>query len=108
MHHCLLDTASMPTTNGAIDSVYIIATSDELTLIKPMIDMAISTKKRPPIYVSSRSNHGEWGQIFVWEMDGIQFSDIPLMTGANLLVNAKASSKFANDYSLMRLLRYGY
>ena len=40
----LLDTASMPTTNGAIDSVYIIATSDELTLIKPMIDMAISTK----------------------------------------------------------------
>ncbi|MFN6887747.1 penicillin-binding protein activator, partial [Proteus mirabilis] len=53
-----LDTASMPTTNGAIDSVYIIATSDELTLIKPMIDMAISTKKRPPIYVSSRSNQG--------------------------------------------------
>ncbi|EPL4464998.1 penicillin-binding protein activator [Proteus mirabilis] len=102
-----LDTASMPTTNGAIDSVYIIATSDELTLIKPMIDMAISTKKRPPIYVSSRSNQGGIGPDFRMEMDGIQFSDIPLMTGANLPLMQKASSKFANDYSLMRLYAMG-
>lgn len=102
-----LDTASMPTTNGAIDSVYIIATSDELTLIKPMIDMAISTKKRPPIYVSSRSNQGGMGPDFRMEMDGIQFSDIPLMTGANLPLMQKASSKFANDYSLMRLYAMG-
>ncbi len=102
-----LDTASMPTTNGAIDSVYIIATSDELTLIKPMIDMAISTKKRPPIYVSSRSNQGGMGPDFRMEMDSIQFSDIPLMTGANLPLMQKASSKFANDYSLMRLYAMG-
>ncbi|HFS6723841.1 penicillin-binding protein activator [Proteus mirabilis] len=102
-----LDTSSMPTTNGAIDSVYIIATSDELTLIKPMIDMAISTKKRPPIYVSSRSNQGGMGPDFRMEMDGIQFSDIPLMTGANLPLMQKASSKFANDYSLMRLYAMG-
>ena len=102
-----LDTASMPTTNGAIDSVYIIATSDELTLIKPMIDMAISTKKRPPIYVSSRSNQGGMGPDFRMEMDGIQFSDIPLMTGANLPLMQKASRKFANDYSLMRLYAMG-
>lgn len=102
-----LDTQSMPTTNGAIDSVYIIATSDELTLIKPMIDMAISTKKRPPIYVSSRSNQGGMGPDFRMEMDGIQFSDIPLMTGANLPLMQKASSKFANDYSLMRLYAMG-
>ncbi|MBG5964879.1 penicillin-binding protein activator [Proteus mirabilis] len=102
-----LDTASMPTTNGAIDSVYIIATSDELTLIKPMIDMTISTKKRPPIYVSSRSNQGGMGPDFRMEMDGIQFSDIPLMTGANLPLMQKASSKFANDYSLMRLYAMG-
>lgn len=102
-----LDTASMPTTNGAIDSVYIIATSDELTLIKPMIDMAISTKKRPPIYVSSRSNQGGMGPDFRMEMDGIQFSDIPLMTGTNLPLMQKASSKFANDYSLMRLYAMG-
>lgn len=102
-----LDTDSMPTTNGAIDSVYIIATSDELTLIKPMIDMAISTKKRPPIYVSSRSNQGGMGPDFRMEMDGIQFSDIPLMTGANLPLMQKASSKFANDYSLMRLYAMG-
>ncbi|HCH51087.1 TPA: penicillin-binding protein activator [Escherichia coli] len=102
-----LDSQSLPSTDGAIDSVYIIATSDELTLIKPMIDMAISTKKRPPIYVSSRSNQGGTGPDFRMEMDGIQFSDIPLMTGANLPLMQKASSKFANDYSLMRLYAMG-
>ncbi|MBG6032759.1 penicillin-binding protein activator [Proteus hauseri] len=102
-----LETQSIPSAGGAIDSVYIIATSDELTLIKPMIDMAISTKKRPPIYVSSRSNQGGTGPDFRMEMEGIQFSDIPLMTGANLLLMQKASSKFANDYSLMRLYAMG-
>lgn len=102
-----LETQSIPSAGGAIDSVYIIATSDELTLIKPMIDMAISTKKRPPIYVSSRSNQGGTGPDFRMEMDGIQFSDIPLMTGANLPLMQKASSKFANDYSLMRLYAMG-
>ncbi|WP_193016775.1 penicillin-binding protein activator [Proteus sp. FME41] len=102
-----LETQSIPSVGGAIDSVYIIATSDELTLIKPMIDMAISTKKRPPIYVSSRSNQGGTGPDFRMEMDGIQFSDIPLMTGANLPLMQKASSKFANDYSLMRLYAMG-
>ncbi|EBW1656292.1 penicillin-binding protein activator [Proteus vulgaris] len=102
-----LDTQSIPSAGGSIDSVYIIATSDELTLIKPMIDMAISTKKRPPIYVSSRSNQGGTGPDFRMEMDGIQFSDIPLMVGANLPLMQKASSKFANDYSLMRLYAMG-
>ncbi|MEQ5226099.1 penicillin-binding protein activator [Proteus cibi] len=102
-----LETQSIPSAGGAIDSVYIIATSDELTLIKPMIDMAISTKKRPPIYVSSRSNQGGTGPDFRMEMEGIQFSDIPLMTGANLPLMQKASSKFANDYSLMRLYAMG-
>lgn len=102
-----LDSQSIPSAGGAIDSVYIIATSDELTLIKPMIDMAISTQKRPPIYVSSRSNQGGTGPDFRMEMDGIQFSDIPLMTGANLPLMQKASSKFANDYSLMRLYAMG-
>lgn len=102
-----LDTQSIPSAGGSIDSVYIIATSDELTLIKPMIDMAISTKKRPPIYVSSRSNQGGTGPDFRMEMDGIQFSDIPLMAGANLPLMQKASSKFANDYSLMRLYAMG-
>ncbi|WP_368887543.1 penicillin-binding protein activator [Proteus columbae] len=102
-----LETQSIPSTGGAIDSVYIIATSDELTLIKPMIDMAISTQKRPPIYVSSRSNQGGTGPDFRMEMDGIQFSDIPLMAGANLPLMQKASSKFANDYSLMRLYAMG-
>ncbi|SUB99152.1 penicillin-binding protein activator [Proteus penneri] len=102
-----LEAQSIPSAGGAIDSVYIIATSDELTLIKPMIDMAISTQKRPPIYVSSRSNQGGTGPDFRMEMDGIQFSDIPLMTGANLPLMQKASSKFANDYSLMRLYAMG-
>ncbi|OAT26153.1 penicillin-binding protein activator [Proteus myxofaciens] len=105
-----IDAQSMPVepiSSSTVDSVYIIATSDELTLIKPMIDMAISTQKRPPIYVSSRSNQGGIGPDFRMEMEGIQFSDIPLMTGANLPLMQKASQQFANDYSLMRLYAMG-
>ena len=102
-----LETEAQTPTSGTIDAVYIIATSDELTLIKPMIDMAISTKRRPPIYASSRSNQGGMGPDFRMEMDGVQFSDIPLMTGANLPLMQKAASQFANDYSLMRLYAMG-
>ncbi len=39
---------------GAIDGVYIVATRDELTLIKPMIEMAISSRSRPSLYASSQ------------------------------------------------------
>ncbi|MBS9437355.1 penicillin-binding protein activator LpoA [Photorhabdus noenieputensis] len=94
-------------TGGPVDAVYIVSTLDELTLIKTMIDMAISSRNKPALYASSRSNQAGVGPDFRLEMEGMQFSDIPLIAGANLPLMQQAASKFANDYSLMRLYAMG-
>ncbi|CNE00634.1 penicillin-binding protein activator [Yersinia mollaretii] len=92
---------------GNIDSVYIIATPAELTLIKPMIDMATSSRSKPALFASSRSYQAGAGPDYRLEMEGIQFSDIPLMAGANPALMQQASAKYANDYSLVRLYAMG-
>ncbi|MCW7549850.1 penicillin-binding protein activator [Photorhabdus sp. APURE] len=94
-------------TGGSVDAVYVVSTLDELTLIKTMIDMAISSRDKPALYASSRSNQAGVGPDFRLEMEGMQFSDIPLIAGANLPLMQQAASKFANDYSLMRLYAMG-
>ncbi|MCC8459533.1 penicillin-binding protein activator [Photorhabdus aegyptia] len=94
-------------TGGSVDAVYIVSTLDELTLIKTMIDMAISSRDKPALYASSRSNQAGVGPDFRLEMEGMQFSDIPLIAGTNLPLMQQAASKFANDYSLMRLYAMG-
>ncbi|QXX81296.1 MULTISPECIES: penicillin-binding protein activator [Providencia] len=93
--------------SGAIDSVYIVATRDELTLIKPMIEMAISSRSRPALYTSSRSNQAGSGADYRFEMDGVKFSEIPLLAGANNNLRKQAQQKLSNDYSLFRLYAMG-
>lgn len=92
---------------GAIDGVYIVATRDELTLIKPMIEMAISSRSRPALYASSRSNQAGSGADYRFEMDGVKFSEIPLLAGANNNLRKQAQQKLNNDYSLFRLYAMG-
>lgn len=90
-----------------IDAVYIVATRDELVLIKPMIEMAISTRSRPDLYASSRSNQAGSGADFRFEMEGVEFSEIPLLAGANANLMKQAQQKLAQDYSLLRLYAMG-
>ncbi|EKT59999.1 penicillin-binding protein activator [Providencia sneebia] len=92
---------------GSIDAVYIVATRDELTLIKPMIEMAISTRQRPALYASSRSNQAGNGADYRFEMEGVKFSEIPLLAGANNNLRKQAQQKVNNDYSLFRLYAMG-
>ncbi|KHN50060.1 penicillin-binding protein activator [Pectobacterium fontis] len=93
--------------SGNIDAVYIIATPDELALIKPMIDMRTTSRSRPALYASSRSFQAGLGPDFRLEMEGLQFSDIPLLAGANPALMQQVSSQFKNDYSLVRLYAMG-
>lgn len=93
--------------SGTVDAVYIVATRDELTLVKPMIEMAISSRQRPDIYASSRSNQAGNGADYRFEMDGVKFSDIPLLAGANNNLRKQAQQKLGNDYSLLRLYSLG-
>ncbi|MCV9879711.1 penicillin-binding protein activator [Brenneria izbisi] len=93
--------------SGNIDAVYIIATPEELSLIKPMIDMRTNSRSRPALYASSRSFQAGSGPDFRLEMEGLQFSDIPLLAGANPALMQQVSSQFKNDYSLIRLYAMG-
>jgi outer membrane PBP1 activator LpoA protein len=93
--------------SGNVDAVYIIATQDEMTLIKPMIDMSTSSRSKTALYASSRSYQAGAGPDYRLEMEGLQFSDIPLLAGANPQLMQQASAQFRNDYSLVRLYAMG-
>lgn len=93
--------------NGGIDAVYIIATPDELALIKPMIDMRVSSRARLALYASSRSYQADAGPDYRLEMEGLEFSDIPLLTGDNPALLSQISAQFRGDYSLVRLYAMG-
>ena len=59
------------------------------------------------MYASSRSAQAGAGPDFRLEMEGLQFSDIPLLSGNNPALMQQAASKFNNDYSLVRLYAMG-
>ncbi|MFC0228190.1 penicillin-binding protein activator [Serratia aquatilis] len=92
---------------GGIDAVYIVAAQDQLTLIKPLIDMTTSSRSKPALFASSRSYQAGAGPDFRLEMEGLQFSDIPLLSGANPQLQQQVSRQFRNDYSLVRLYAMG-
>lgn len=68
---------SQPRSRRDIDAVYIAASSADLTLIKPFIEVAINPDTRPPkLFSNSNSNSG--GRQFE-DLSGITYSDIPLL-----------------------------
>lgn len=101
------DAGAVSTSSGKVDAVYIIATPAELTLIKPMIDLANGSHSGLGLYASSRSYQAGSGPDFRLEMDGLQFSDIPLLAGSNPALLQQAAAQFKNDYSLVRLYAMG-
>ncbi|GAA0479858.1 MULTISPECIES: penicillin-binding protein activator [Tatumella] len=92
---------------GNIDSVYIVASQSELALIKPMITMRTGSRSNIALYASSLSSQAGSGPDFRLEMDGLQFSDIPLLSGANPALMQQTVKNFSNDYSLARLYAMG-
>lgn len=93
--------------NGSVDSLYVVATQDEMALIKPMISMRVSSRNMAQIYASSRSYQAGSGPDYRLEMEGVQFSDIPLLSGANPALMQQAAKNFNNDYSQVRLYAMG-
>ena len=92
---------------GSVDAVYIVASQNELQLIKPMIAMRTSSRNSTALYASSRSAQAGAGPDFRLEMEGLQYSDIPLLSGANPGLMQQAAKTFNNDYSLVRLYAMG-
>jgi len=93
--------------SGNVDAVYIVASQNELQLIKPMIAMRTSSRNNIALYASSRSAQAGAGPDFRLEMEGLQYSDIPLLSGANPGLMQQVLKSFNNDYSLVRLYAMG-
>ncbi|MCS2156263.1 penicillin-binding protein activator [Scandinavium sp. H11S7] len=92
---------------GKVDAAYIIATPDEIAYIKPMIAMRNGSQSGATLYASSRSAQGTAGPDFRLEMDGLQFSEIPMLAGSNPALMQQALGAVRNDYSLARLYAMG-
>ncbi|MRS14487.1 penicillin-binding protein activator [Enterobacteriaceae bacterium RIT691] len=92
---------------GKVDAAYIVATPDEIAYIKPMIAMRNGSQSGATLYASSRSAQGTAGPDFRLEMDGLQFSEIPMLAGSNPALMQQALGAVRNDYSLARLYAMG-
>lgn len=93
--------------SGSVDAAYIVATPGEIALIKPMIAMRTGSRSPAQLYASSRSSGGVNGPDFRLEMEGLQFSEIPMLSGGNPSLQQQALSAVRNDYSLARLYAMG-
>ncbi len=100
-------TAQPVTSGGDIDSVYIVANQASLDLIKPLITMRIGSQSHVAFYANSLSSQAGAGPDFRFEMEGLQFSDIPLLSGANPSLKQQVTSQFNQDYTLTRLYAMG-
>ncbi|WP_039908079.1 penicillin-binding protein activator [Candidatus Regiella insecticola] len=90
-----------------VDAVYIVAKPEEIILIKSMIDMINESSAKPALFASSRSNQANINYDNRLEMEGVQFSEIPLIAGSNPSLMKQAEAKYDNDYSLIRLYAMG-
>jgi outer membrane PBP1 activator LpoA protein len=77
---------------GKVDAAYIVATPEEIAFIKPMIAMRNGSQSGATLYASSRSAQGTAGPDFRLEMEGLQYSEIPMLAGSNPALMQQALS----------------
>ncbi|TCW13478.1 hypothetical protein EDF73_105115 [Raoultella sp. BIGb0138] len=92
---------------GSVDAAWILATPEQIAYIKPMIALRNGSQSNVTLYASSRSAQGTSGPDFRLEMEGLQYSEIPMLAGSNPALMQQALSAVRNDYSLARLYAMG-
>jgi outer membrane PBP1 activator LpoA protein len=86
-----------------IDSVYIVADSSDLTLIKPFIEVAINPDTTPPkLFSSSRSNSSSKQYE---DLTGVIFSDIPLLIQPDQDLKAQMDNLWPSGSKAQRRLQ---
>ncbi|MDB1122987.1 penicillin-binding protein activator [Vibrio algarum] len=87
-----------------IDSIYIVAKSSELTLIKPFIEVAINPEAKPPkLFANSRSNDG--GKRQFEDLSGVIFSDIPMLVESNSTLLTQLDELWPNQSNSQKRLQ---
>lgn len=100
--------SDMPVSStGGVDAAYILATPEQIAYIKPMIALRNGSQSGVTLYASSRSAQGTSGPDFRLEMEGLQYSEIPMLAGSNPALQQQALAAVRNDYSLARLYAMG-
>ncbi|MDE1233596.1 penicillin-binding protein activator [Vibrio aestuarianus] len=98
-----IDLESQPRSRRDIDSVYIVANSAELTLIKPFIEVAINPDATPPkLFSNSRSNSGNKQYE---DLNGVTYSDIPLLIHPNPQLDSQMNQLWPKNSNTERRLQ---
>ncbi|MGN5575262.1 penicillin-binding protein activator [Enterobacter sp. Lyrl_3] len=92
---------------GQVDAVYIIATPEEMGYLKSMLAQRNGSQSGAMLYASSRSISGTAGPDYRLDMEGLQFSDIPVLANGNPELKRLALNATGNDYFLTRLFAMG-
>lgn len=73
---------------GDIDAIYILGDTIETRLIKPFIDVNVSTfSNKIPLYASSRSYSKQIDSTDKGDLEGLYFSEMPWMLNTNIKFN---------------------
>ncbi|MWN06228.1 penicillin-binding protein activator [Gilliamella sp. Pas-s95] len=97
--------------SAGFDAIYVYSSYDELTLIKPMLDMGanktIGNSSAVMLYTSSKSHIANSSKDFNYDMNKTEYAEIPMIMEQKDNVNTNIPSDIQKDYSLMRLYAMG-
>ncbi|WP_373766175.1 penicillin-binding protein activator [Glaesserella sp.] len=103
-----LDVAASLQNNGMAQggALYALGSAEQLLELKQGIDNS-PLANQFPIYTSSRSNSPNNGPEFRLTMEGVKFSEIPLLSDPESSEYKKAENLAESDFSMMRLYAMG-
>ncbi|WP_367987235.1 penicillin-binding protein activator [Vibrio sp. NTOU-M3] len=94
---------TQPRSRRDVDAVYIVASSAELTLIKPFIEVAINPDTAPPkLFSNSRSNNGRHQYE---DLSGVVYSDIPLLIHPEEQLKRQMDEMWPNESNSQKRLQ---
>ncbi|KAE9540580.1 penicillin-binding protein activator [Ursidibacter maritimus] len=107
-YHQPLDSISAIQTVGAAPNsgLYLLGNAEQLTELKQGLDSS-SLAGKFALYSSSRSNSPNNGPDFRLTMEGVKFSEIPLLADTDSESYKKAETLAESDFSMMRLYAMG-
>ncbi len=104
--------ATTSSSSAGFDAIYVYASYDELTLIKPMLDLGAGKtigngSSSVTLYSSSKSHVASASNDFNYDMNKTEYADIPLIIKSSDRTSSLIPGNIQKDYSLTRLYAMG-